>query len=208
MKNRVHYVWIGNSEIPGPYINNFQRCARLNPGYDFTIWRNDDCLQLVHEHGLMDVFTPLTFICKYNLIKYLVLHKFGGVYTDFDIEWKQPFDRIMNNYNFPGGVDLVITSVNPTLLDDPFIIVKSNIMGRCIGFCKNRILLKYDGELYEKTGQKKTHESEPFGPFGLTEWLQNDKINFTFFPQETLLDYNGFFGAHQQKGNWKVERAE
>jgi hypothetical protein len=88
-------------------------------------------------------------------------------------------------------------------MDDPFIIAKPNIMGRCVGYCKNRTNLKYDGELYEKKGEKKIHASEPFGPFGLTEWLQHDKINFSYFPQETLLDHDGFFGAHQQKGNWK-----
>jgi hypothetical protein len=203
MKNQAHYIWIGGSDIPELYINNFQKCIRINPDFDFTIWRTNECLQLVEEYKLMEVFKPLTFICKCNFLKYLILHKFGGVYTDFDIEWKHPFSKIMNNYNFPGGSDLVLTSVDPTLMDDPFIIAKPNIMGKCITYCKNRTNLKYDGDLYKKTGVKKTHDLEPFGPFGLTSWLQTDKVNFTFFPQETLLDHNGFFGTHQQKGNWK-----
>jgi hypothetical protein len=200
----VHYIWIGNNDIPTNYLVNFRNCAALNPQFTFTIWKTNDCLQLVEEHGLTDVFGPLSFIGKCNFLKYLVLHKFGGIYTDFDIAWKQPFAKIMNNYNFPGGSDLVLTSINPGLMDDPFIISKPGVLGSLITFCKNRTNLKSDGELYKKTGRLETHKLEPFGPFGLSEWLVANNINFTFFPQETLLDHNGFLGAHQQKSRWKL----
>jgi hypothetical protein len=88
-------------------------------------------------------------------------------------------------------------------MDDPFIISKPGIFGGCINYCRNRTNLKSDGELYEKTREIKNHKLEPMGPFGLTEWLIHDKIRFSYFPQETLLDHNGFFGAHQQKSTWK-----
>jgi hypothetical protein len=59
-------------------------------------------------------------------------------------------------------------------------------------------------ELYKKTGRLETHRLEPFGPFGLTEWVKANNINFTHFPQETLLDHNGFLGVHHQKSTWKL----
>ena len=119
---------------------------------NFLIWKNDECLKLVEEYGLMDIFTPLTFICKFNLIKYIVLHKFGGIYTDFDIEWKVPFNEIISKYNFP-NVDVVLSHTLTPILDDPFIITKPNIFGGLINYCKNRTELKYDGELYMETGK-------------------------------------------------------
>jgi hypothetical protein len=198
----IHYIWIGG-EIPANYIKNFQKCTRLNPSFNFKIWRNEDCLALIEEYGLAEVFTPLSFICKCNLIKYIVLHKFGGIYTDFDIEWKVPFFKIMNDFNFP-NVDLILTQTSDPLFDDPFIISKPNIFGSCISYCKNRTNLKIDGELYKRTGEIKNYVLEPFGPFGLTEWLQNRKIIFSYFPQETMLDNNGFFGNHYQKSDWKA----
>ena len=202
--NTVHYIWIGNSDIPANYLANYRNCASLNPQFRFTIWKNEECLQLVEEHDLMEIFNPLTFIGKCNFLKYLVLHKHGGIYSDFDITWKQPFAKIINNYNFPGGSDLVLTSVDPTLIDDPFIVSKPGILGGLITYCKNRTNLKHDGEIYKKTGRLETHKLEPYGPFGLTEWLRVYNINFTYFPQETLLDHNGFFGVHQQKSTWKL----
>jgi len=202
--NIVHYIWIGNNDVPSNYLNNYRKCALLNSQLKFVIWKNEDCIQLVEEHGLMETFNPLSFISKCNFLKYLILHKHGGIYSDFDITWKQPFIKIMNDYNFPNGVDLVLTSVNPTLIDDPFIISKPEVLGSLITYCKNRTNLKYDGELYKKTGKLEIHKLEPFGPFGLTEWLKINNINYTYFPQETLLDHNGFLGVHQQKSTWKL----
>ena len=202
----VHYIWVGG-EVPPQYMNNFKKCSKLNPQFSFNIWRNEDCLKLVSEFGLIEMFNSISFICKCNLLKYIVLHKFGGIYTDFDITWKQPFLKIMNDFNYP-NVDIVLTSTNEsTLMDDPFIISKPNIFGSCIAYCRNRTQLKYDGEIYESTGQLKIHKLEPFGPFGLTEWLSYDKINYSHFLQETLLDTNGFFGVHQQKSIWKFDKA-
>lgn len=202
--NIVHYIWIGGEEIPKQYLHNFQTCAKLNSNFYFNTWRNDDCLRLVEEYELIEVFAPLSFISKCNLLKYLVLTKFGGIYTDFDILWKQPFTRIINDFRF-GYYDIILTSTNEgQLMDDPFIISKPGILGDCISYCKNRTDLKYDGELYLKTGEKKVHKLEPFGPFGLTEWLRNEKISFNHFPQEVLLNNKGFFGHHQQKSNWKL----
>jgi hypothetical protein len=199
----VHYIWIGGGEISTPYLNNFQKCSKLNPSFNFRIWRNDDCLKLIEEYQLIEIFSSLPFIGKCNLLKYIVLNKFGGIYTDFDIEWKVSFIKIMNDFNFP-AVDVILTQTTDPLFDDPFIISKPNIFGSCITYCKNRTNLKIDGELYKRTGEIKNYKLEPFGPFGITEWLLNNRINFNYFPQETLLDHNGFFGKHQQKSTWKA----
>jgi hypothetical protein len=199
----VHYIWIGNSDIPKKYVLNYQKCVGLNKNFKFNIWQTEECLELVNYYGLEGIFGSLSFISKCNLLKYLILQKHGGIYTDFDITWKQPFVKIMNDFNF-FKVDVLLTATNGgTLMDDPFIISKSNIFGDCVSYCKNRTNLKYDGELYKKTGELKTHPLEPFGPFGLTEWLNNKKINYSYFPQDTLLDNNGFLGIHEQKSIWK-----
>jgi hypothetical protein len=199
----IHYIWIGNNNIPKKYISNYQKCVDLNKGFKFNIWQTEECLKLIEYYDLGNVFSSLSFIGKCNLLKYVILQKHGGIYTDFDITWKQSFSKIMYDFNFP-DVDVVLTSTNEnTLMDDPFIISKPNIFGGCVSYCKNRTNLKYDGELYKKTKELKVHILEPFGPFGLTEWLHNRNISYSCFPQETLLDNNGFLGIHEQKSTWK-----
>ena len=201
----VHYIWIGG-EIHQKYLNNYQKCNRLNPSFSFRIWRNDECLSLIEEYGLMETFTPLSFICKYNMIKYLILHKFGGIYTDFDINWKQPFSKIMNDNGFPSYIDIVLSAVPPMyVLDDPFIISKPNIFGGCVAYCKNKDKKDWvvDGDLHLRTGEIRIHPAEPFGPFSLTEWAKKNQINYGYFLQDTYLDRNGFYGDHQQVNTWK-----
>jgi hypothetical protein len=198
----VHYIWIGGSEISSPYLINYEKCLQLNPSFNFKIWRNEECLSLVEEYELIEAFAPLTFICKCNFLKYLILHKFGGIYTDFDIEWKVPFNEIINKYDFPNK-DLILTYTLTPVMDDPFIISKPNILGSCILYCIRRTNLKYDGELYLETGINEISKLEPVGPFGLTEWLDNNNISHVSFPQKDLLDNNGTYGNHEQKGNWK-----
>lgn len=207
----IHFIWIGNDEIFQQYISNYQKCIKLNNGFDSLIWRNEDCLRLLEQYNLVEQWSKLTFICKCNFLKYLILDKFGGIYTDFDILWKVPFYKIINDFDF-SQKDIILTSISNSyiyknnvgsLMDDPFIISKPNIFKKCIDYCLNRTNLKYDGEYYHKTNQLMTHKLEPVGPFGLTEWLIEKNINFTHFPQETLLDNKGYFGVHAQKTNWK-----
>ena len=68
----------------------------------------------------------------------------------------------------------------------------------------NRTNLKYNGDLYLDTGYLVIHEAEPIGPFGLTEWLYNNKIKLASFSQEVYLDcYNGIYGLHEQNMTWQ-----
>jgi hypothetical protein len=200
--NTVHYIWIGGSEISSPYLANYEKCIQLNPNFNFKIWRNEECLQLVNKYSLMEIFIPLTFICKIILVKYIILHKFGGIYTDFDIEWKVPFNEIKDKYNFP-NTDLILTNTLTPVMDDCFIISKPNILGSCISHCMKRTNLMTDGELFIETGRSEISKLEPFGSFGLTEWLSNNTVNFKCFPQQGLLDNNGVYGNHEQKTSWK-----
>lgn len=209
----VHYIWIGAKQIPSKYLDNFNNCLSLNPSFEFKIWRDEECLDLITNNNLFEYWSKLSFICKYNLIKYLILDKFGGIYTDFDINWKLPFEKILpSNYN---NIDIFLSAKEYTikiqidgnqfnLLDDPFIFSKPNLFGSCIEYCMNRTELKHDGDLYVNTGQLIIHKAEPIGPFGLTEWVYKKKINVTFFSQEKYLDsYDGIFGLHEQNMTWQ-----
>ena len=198
--NTVHYIWIGGSEISSPYLINYERCSQLNPNFNFRIWKDEEGLQLINEYGLKEIFDSSTFICKVILIKYLILNKFGGIYTDFDIEWKLPFNEIISKYP---DKDLILTHTLTPVMDDCFIVSKPNILGSCVSHCIKRTNLMNDGELYIETGRLEISKLEPFGSFGLTEWLKNNSILYQSFLQQGLLDSNGIYGNHEQQLSWK-----
>jgi hypothetical protein len=209
----IHFIWIGGQPIPDKYMDNFNICQRLNPQSTCRIWTNDQCLALLEETNLMEYWSTLSFICKYNLLKYLILDKFGGIYSDLDITWKTSFSKILNDmeFNHFHAIFTVVDSYTPInvgsivvdLVDDPFIVCRKGILGKCIEYCQTRTKLKHDGELYMKTNILQPHKSEPVGPFGLTEWLYTkSNIKFNLMAQMDLLNGRCLYGNHEQKGEW------
>lgn len=209
----VHYLWIGSDKVPYSYFNNIDQCIKLNPGFNFNVWDDKKCLDLLEEYKMVDYWNSLpTFISKCCMVRYLILDKFGGIYTDFDIWWNKPFNEIFNT--FYKGADLLLTyndyssmvidNKQVNVLDDPFIFSKPGILKPCVEYCKTRIDLINDGDIYLATGELKQHKLEPVGPFGLTNWIFKFNIKFDSFPQNKYLDqFNGEFGIHDQKTNWK-----
>jgi mannosyltransferase OCH1-like enzyme len=49
----VHYIWVGNKEIPSRYIKNYEKCIKINPGVAFKIWKNDECLTILEDNNLL-----------------------------------------------------------------------------------------------------------------------------------------------------------
>lgn len=206
----IHYIWIGSNSIPQEYLFNLEKCKQLNPHCEFKIWKDNDCLNLLDDHEYWSSLPTLISKCGY--LKYLILDKFGGIYSDFDIEWKVPFDVILkenktNNkllLTFNPFASTIIDNKNIYLLDDPFIYSEPNILGDCIQYCKNRTELKNDGDWYLKTGELRQHPLEPIGPFGLTEWVYYNDIDIDFFSQVGFIDqFKGKYGIHKQQTNWK-----
>ena len=103
----VHTIWLG-SDIPVRYHNNIKIHQQLNPGFNFMHWSDNDIIQLLDEYNLKNTYHSLSFMSKFNLAKYILLDKFGGIFTDLDIKWKKSFNQIMNDYNF-NQVDLILT---------------------------------------------------------------------------------------------------
>ena len=211
----IHFIWIGGQQIPPKYINNFNQCQKLNPKSSCIFWDNDKCLALLNESNLLEYWSGLSFICKCNLLKYLILDKFGGIYSDLDITWKVPFTKILNDmeFNHFHAVFAILNSNHPInvggafvdLVDDPFIVCRKGILGKCIEYCKNRTNLKYDGDLYKLTRQLQIHKLEPVGPFGLTEWLYTrSNIKFNLMSQLDLLNGRCLYGNHEQSGTWNT----
>lgn len=216
--NIINYIWLGESEISKHYFENVNTCYRLNPKYQINIWRDTDCIKLINKYNLNSEYSVLSGIQRYNFIKYLIMHDTGGVYTDFDIKWKVSFDVLMNlphRYHgdfWPLNVEHSIDNnlyfpfyikSDVTIADDPFFICMPGIMLQCLLYCKTRKKYNYDIELFYKTGIKQIHQSEPYGPYGLTEWLQKFDIKFNLFFSEEVIERNSVYANHENGQSWR-----
>ena len=201
----IHTMWIG-SEIPIRYYGNIDRFRAINSGFQHMHWQQNDVDNILKDYQLTELYNSMpSFITKFNLAKYTILDRFGGVFTDLDIEWKRSFTEIMNDQGFD-QVDMILTHPAETkhyyinnqlvyLLDDPFIITRPNLFGQCLSFRQRRHL-----RMDPKTGM--VHKAEPIGPFLLTEWIYANNIRHRAFSQPGFLDRNGHYGYHEQLDLW------
>ena len=199
----IHTIWLG-SDIPVRYHNNIKTHRQLNLGFQFVHWSDNDVINILNEYNSIDTYNTLPFLGRFNLAKYTILDKFGGVFTDLDIKWKKSFIQIMNEHNF-NDVDLILTYTGYSgfylnderkfLLDDPFVIAKKEVLKKCLDYRLNRTL-RIDPDTNE------VHKSEPIGPFLLSEWVYNNNIKVSSFSQKNYLDWSGYYGDHEQFGLW------
>lgn len=95
----IHQIWIGDSEIPQFCLDYSKELQEKYSEYEFKIWKNKDLKEFPSCNFLE--------ICKKN--KYwdfctdwyrtLILHKYGGIYLDFDIKYINKLPDTILNYN-------------------------------------------------------------------------------------------------------------
>jgi len=74
------------SQLFGGYVRN---CHDSNPNWKHVIWTDDDFSPFVKQYypQFYDIFDGFPhFIQKLDTIRYFILHQFGGVYLDADVE--------------------------------------------------------------------------------------------------------------------------
>eukprot|EP01084_Bolivina_argentea_P114782 204285_1 len=88
-----HFMWIGSdtSNIPSHFRSTISKWKLQYPNWEFILWNNITSRNLVvdsypHFLELYDSFPKDKWISRADMIRYLVIHKFGGLYIDLDIQ--------------------------------------------------------------------------------------------------------------------------
>jgi len=199
----INHIWLqGENEIPKKYDSNRKLWKDLHPDWNFIIWNEKDTIKLINDKlpaYLKFIIDANNLINKVNVIKYLNLYFFGGVYCDLDtypikslnnlfeetdlgninlysrLSDRYPYNIQNINKNL-GKYDIIIPSRSSfifypngdkiIMFDNPILIAKPfNIFWlKLIEYCSQRTDLK-------------SCEHEPFGPFGLTEFVYKNYYN-------------------------------
>lgn len=190
----VHYIWVGTAEIPAHFMRNYQNTKLLNTDYEFKIWNEADILPILGEYR--EIFPSSSLYHKLQLAKYMISHVHGGVYSDFDIEWKIPFSDISNLF---AGAPLVLPKrkslyffnkgQKTTMVDDFVILSAPNLLKPFLDFCLTRT-------------ERKDDRTEPFSVYALTEWcLLQENIQF-LTPDQIYDAPECTLGYHYNKRTW------
>ena len=81
--------------IPERWKQFQARVVSLHPGWEYRLWTDEDNLTFVGEAypDFLETFKKLPKnIMRADVIRYLIMHRIGGLYLDLDYEMLRPFD--------------------------------------------------------------------------------------------------------------------
>lgn len=172
---KIHYVWLGESNLP-----EFAHLCILGwkekmPDYDIIQWdsSNIDVESIINESEFIkECYRRKLWAFVSDYIRLNILYRHGGIYLDTDVSVTKKFDDLLSNEFFVGfederyinGAIIGTTKKHPLILD-------------MINFYKYEIL---DSELYTLP-QIMTHVIKP------KELLFN---NVNLYPKEYFYPYH------------------
>lgn len=91
----IHQIWISDSkEIPVKYISYMSSIISKHPGWEYILWDMEKAKNI----GLrtLDRFNELDhWAYRADILRYEIMHRFGGVYLDCDFQLIRPLDSIL-----------------------------------------------------------------------------------------------------------------
>lgn len=83
----IHQTW-KSQVLPKNFYEWSRSWIFHNPGYEYCFYNDRDCWKFIHGNypEYLDLYDDLKPVEKADIFRYLVLHKYGGVYADIDTE--------------------------------------------------------------------------------------------------------------------------
>ena len=105
VNKKIHFVWLGPNEISKKdqgYIKSWVNMYEPL-GFEIKIWRDKDAEEF-------DIYQSRKDECycwaqKADILRVLIVNKYGGTYADTDIQSVKPFDDLMEKHDFIAGME-------------------------------------------------------------------------------------------------------
>jgi len=103
----IHQIWIGPNKRPDIWIDTFRKdYIASNPEYTHRLWTDNDIDDLFDEFSVLKSIynEESTYNGKSDIMRYIILYKYGGIYIDADAIWvnNKSFDSLIDNTNSSG----------------------------------------------------------------------------------------------------------
>ncbi len=126
----IHFIWIGPKPFPQRSIANLQSWIQHHPGWEIQFWTDDPMREvpvqgikrrLIKEVELGELSENYNqssnYAQKADILRYVILKKWGGVYSDHDIVCYQSLEYLHYNYDFYCGLE----SIKQFMTGGPFV---------------------------------------------------------------------------------------
>ncbi|MGB8468157.1 MAG: glycosyltransferase [Candidatus Babeliales bacterium] len=98
----IHQIWLG-SPVPDEYKPWMQSWKQFHPDWMYLLWTDKEACKF--DMVNRDLFEQArNYGQKSDVLRYELLHQFGGVYADTDFRCLKPFDVLHHCYDFYIGI--------------------------------------------------------------------------------------------------------
>lgn len=93
----IHQVWSGKHEpLPEHLAILGETWRSLHPDWEYIIWDEKHIIEFILQYfpQYKKLYDEYVYdVQRWDVIRYLILYQFGGVYADFDYECLEPMDK-------------------------------------------------------------------------------------------------------------------
>jgi Glycosyltransferase sugar-binding region containing DXD motif len=96
----LHYVWVGGKPLPPASVTYIETWRKQNPDYEVKRWDESNIDFTLHY--IAKAYSNERWANVSNLVRFLALYEFGGIYLDTDVEVLRSFDPLLGHSVFCG----------------------------------------------------------------------------------------------------------
>lgn len=97
----IHYVWLGNKPKPKKIEKCIASWYKFCSDYEINEW-NETNFDINCHQFVKDAYEAGNYAFASDVIRLIVLYRFGGIYVDSDVELLRPLDTLLDNKAFVG----------------------------------------------------------------------------------------------------------
>lgn len=97
----IHYCWFGSNPLPDLAIKCIESWKHYCPDYEIKEW-NEDNFDVNSIAYTKEAYNAKKYAFVSDYARFWILHKYGGLYFDTDVELIHPIDDIISHGPFMG----------------------------------------------------------------------------------------------------------
>lgn len=97
----IHYCWFGRNPLPESAVKCIESWRKYMPDYEIKEW-NEDNFDVNMVPYIAEAYSVKKYAFVSDYARFWILHHYGGVYFDTDVEVIKPIDDIVEKGPFMG----------------------------------------------------------------------------------------------------------
>ena len=155
----IHYCWFGKTEIPDHLKRYMESWDKYCPDYEIIRW-DESNYDISKNQYMREAYESKKWGFVPDYARLDIVHQYGGIYLDTDVEMVQSFDKLLCSSSFFGYADLQDVNLghgfgsekgNP-LLDDMKKIYEEKTFIKSDGTLDLRTCIEYQRPVLKKWG--------------------------------------------------------